>query len=344
MNINRNNYEEIFMLYVDGELSSSQRQSVDLFVAENPDLFSELQMLMQTKLEDEPVVFVNKNLLFKSAAWELNLQNYEEYFLCYVDDELTEDQKNKVETFVLQHPELQTAFTLLKQTKLTPENIVFTDKASLYRKERKPFIYLSFTRIAVAAAVIGFIFLVWTIKPFNTTTANELAVNKLPAAPKNDISDKQSQPDDIPAAKDVSIRQKNKEPMIDASSNNLLTTEMAVAKNDAMPVTATKALRQENIIVQENQVAAPEVGNTQTLNSTTSLVDADNKNVYQQTVYKELDTQEDDRNNKVYIGNMEVNKDKLLGLLKRAKTVLSKSKDDDSKVSIAGFGISSKSK
>ena len=97
MNINRHNYEEFFILYMDNELSSEDRRMVEDFVQHHPDLKEELELLMQYKLvPDELVVFENKETLIKGDAI-INVANYEEYFLSYIDDELTTAQKAAVE-------------------------------------------------------------------------------------------------------------------------------------------------------------------------------------------------------------------------------------------------------
>ena len=38
MKVDRHNYEEFFLLYIDNELSVDQKKQVDLFVQENADL------------------------------------------------------------------------------------------------------------------------------------------------------------------------------------------------------------------------------------------------------------------------------------------------------------------
>lgn len=63
----------------------------------------------------------------------INLENYEEYFLLYVDNELTEAEKAAVELFVEQHPELKEEWTMLMDTKLEPEDIRMDMKNDLYR-------------------------------------------------------------------------------------------------------------------------------------------------------------------------------------------------------------------
>lgn len=57
--------------------------------------------------------------------------NYEEYFLMYVDDELTPQEKSMVEAFVQFHPELQAELDMLMGTRLEPEMLSFGNKDSL---------------------------------------------------------------------------------------------------------------------------------------------------------------------------------------------------------------------
>src|SRR5689334_1284122 len=184
--INRNNYEEFFLMYVDDELTAQQRAEVEMFVRQNADLRNEFEMLQQTKLEaDEEIEFAHKTELLKIKE-SIGLDNYEEYFLLYIDNELNEDSREAVEKFVLQHPQLQDQFTLLKQTVLPQEKVVFHDKKSLYKKEERRVVYLNWTRISVAAALMGITALIWWIAPHgNDHTADVATVQQnKPTTPK----------------------------------------------------------------------------------------------------------------------------------------------------------------
>ena len=65
MNINRHNYEEFFLLYVDNELSAAERNAVELFVQQNPDLGEELQLLEQSVVSHDEIIFEDKQRLLK---------------------------------------------------------------------------------------------------------------------------------------------------------------------------------------------------------------------------------------------------------------------------------------
>lgn len=158
MNINRNNYEEYFILYMDNEMSNEDRRQVELFVKENPDLQEELNLLMQTQLvPDSSYVFAGKEQLLKTpGAIAIDTTNYEEWLLSYTDNELTAEQKNGVEKFITTHPAAKAELEFLQKTKLHPDSaIVFANKEILYRKEEKvKVIGIRWRRIAAAAALL----------------------------------------------------------------------------------------------------------------------------------------------------------------------------------------------
>jgi hypothetical protein len=63
-------------------------------------------------------------------------------------------------------------------------------------------------------------------------------------------------------------------------------------------------------------------------------------NLFKNTVYKELNTDEvDNTGDNIYIGNIRVNKNKLGGLLKKARLIFGRAKEEESNIAIANFAI-----
>lgn len=60
--------------------------------------------------------------------------NYEEYFILYIDNELSSDGRRMVEAFIAQHPDLKEELELLQQFKLEPDTAVtYTGKEELMK-------------------------------------------------------------------------------------------------------------------------------------------------------------------------------------------------------------------
>jgi hypothetical protein len=68
---------------------------------------------------------------------KISRTNYEEFFLLYVDDELSEEQKLEVEQFVALHPDLAAELEMLITTKLPGEVIEIEDKQMLMADHMK---------------------------------------------------------------------------------------------------------------------------------------------------------------------------------------------------------------
>ena len=93
---------------------------------------------------------------------DINRNNYENYFLLYLDRELDSTDRERVEKFLEDNTDLQKEFTLLGSTVFSATDTVFEPKALLYRKEgKRRIIPLYWTRIA--AAGVGLILGAWFI-------------------------------------------------------------------------------------------------------------------------------------------------------------------------------------
>jgi hypothetical protein len=175
MNINKDNYEEYFLLYADNELSKAERKMVKIFVQENPEFKEEFCMLKLTiNIPDEEVKLEDKSFLLKNeSSFLINKNNYEEIFVLYHDNELSEKEKFGTENFVAQHPNLKAEFELICKAKLSPDSlIVYPDKKELYRKEKSGKVVPLFVwRSLTAAVLIGFGLWIW-VPYFTNQRAN----------------------------------------------------------------------------------------------------------------------------------------------------------------------------
>ncbi len=226
MNINRHNYEEFFILYLDNELGSDDRRMVEAFVLQHPDLKEELDLMLQYKFSPDPeIIFPGKEELIRvNGETPVTLTNYEEWLVLYVDDELSAGQRIEVEKFASAYPSVQQELALLQRSKLQPEKIIFKDKELLYRKEvivrSLPF---RRWRIAVAAVLLLGI---------GITTA--VVINKRPAG-KNEI------------VKGKSDQQKTNSPepvVAPVKNENTVVSQQVVADN--IQKVNTPVVKQEN--------------------------------------------------------------------------------------------------
>ena len=74
----------------------------------------------------------------------ISRHNYEEYFILYMDNELTQAERGMVEAFVQLHPDLKEELDLLLQYKFTPDtDIVFSGKEELLKGQADSLVNLT---------------------------------------------------------------------------------------------------------------------------------------------------------------------------------------------------------
>lgn len=147
--LHRGNYEEYFLLYVDNELSDQEKQWVEDFVAANPDLKVELDILFDSVLHEEKIPFKGKDALLKNE-----LSAVEELQLSFLDNELDSTEINRLNKIHQADPNALAFFDLLKKTKLPEEKILFPYKEKLYRRTTRVGLMRWLTPVAAAAVLI----------------------------------------------------------------------------------------------------------------------------------------------------------------------------------------------
>ena len=64
---------------------------------------------------------------------EITQHNYEHYFLMYIDNELSGEEKAAVNDFIMQYPNYANKLEALQQLKISPDTLIYENKFSLYK-------------------------------------------------------------------------------------------------------------------------------------------------------------------------------------------------------------------
>ena len=137
MEINRNNYELYMIDYLDAKLSVEHQAELILFLAENPDLQAEFDLLQNTIIADEvhSIPFEFKQELKKQELIQVSL--YDELLVAKLEGDLSIDELIKLDAEIHNYPELKQSFEQFQKIKLTAEEtIVFIHKSSLRKREQ----------------------------------------------------------------------------------------------------------------------------------------------------------------------------------------------------------------
>ncbi len=164
MNINVNNWEAYAVDYFDGTLSAQEQKELLAYVDSHPEIKDEFYSYQEFTVAPGKVVFKEKQALKQpiiTPYGTINENNYEEYIVLYIDNELSENQEKEFLIFIKKNGFLKKEIELLAATKLNPDKkIVFTDK-DLIRKNAVLSVWIRWS--AVAAVFLTGLFL---LKPY----------------------------------------------------------------------------------------------------------------------------------------------------------------------------------
>lgn len=343
--INLQNYEEWFLLYTDNELSSEQKQMVENFVSENPELKEELDLLQETIVPIENRISNDWNTLIKNEVPE-----WEELALLAIDDELSGDGKKEWENILQNSAESNYFFNTLKATKLSNDIIVFQDKKSLVRQESKPKTFPLWIRYASIAAILsGILLMVWNEQKTNQTKLASIVPSKPIIISQNTTivtPTKNITKPELPSKKDKEKDfDKHEEDYIASSkqkslrSSKIKSYKATENKSQIIVNPLISTLENSKDVVAIVPSATIISAKPNVINAVFVTSDQPKKEVKSGKRFVMLDDENSDRG-KLYVANTEINTQKLFGWLKKNK--FGKTKENTKKVEIANFEISIK--
>ncbi|MBV6453334.1 MAG: hypothetical protein FNNCIFGK_00565 [Bacteroidia bacterium] len=179
--INRENYEIWFIDYFDGKLSPEQTAELLLFLEENGDLKLEFDSFSNITLPEQDVKFENKMSLKKNVV---GAENFEEFAIGYLENTLTDEQKESYLNFIQENPAYKKEHDLFAQTRFSSEDKVVFAHKNLLKHETGKIRTLSAWWYASAAACITAVVFVYLNQQPDTQIA-EVPVNVTKEIPVN---------------------------------------------------------------------------------------------------------------------------------------------------------------
>ena len=95
IDINIANYENYVIDFLEGLLNPVERDCFIAFLVNNPDIKEEIGSVNEITLKADKRIFSEKDKLKKRpviAVFSINEDNYEEYFVGYYENDLTDDE------------------------------------------------------------------------------------------------------------------------------------------------------------------------------------------------------------------------------------------------------------
>jgi len=281
--------------------------------------------------------------------------NYETYFMSYIDNELIATERAAVEAFVLNEPKYAAAMAVFEIAKLHAPNVEMEDKIflyrfpemqasldsdfkkSLYRKEapvRKIIFTPNLMRASFAIAAILIFFV--GIQLFKTET---IIKDKTALAITNNASTNSKQtentilPDNAPEASVNKINNTNNTIAESATANRAGFEDQAIANNNMNTniINTTEGLSRTS---RENDsqnilVAKFNEGKISAIAMETKATEEEKSIPSLPTNYKEIDTEEEDRT--ISIGMLEIDGAAFRGITRRVSALLKRNKIEKEK-------------
>ena len=101
MKINKHNYEEYLLDYLEGNLSREVAGEVRAFLEQNPDIKAESEELLDCSLDIENYKFDNKDLLKKNPNYDIEgISKFEQLSIAQLEGELSLNETEQLKKLI----------------------------------------------------------------------------------------------------------------------------------------------------------------------------------------------------------------------------------------------------
>lgn len=133
--ITRQNYEEWFMDFLDGNMSPERKLLLFDFLSLNADLKSELEALQPVEFPKPQIpTYPGKHRLFRTSSANMDLPETDFLLIKKMEEGLTEQETKRLAQLEHFYPAIKTEEQLYNKTKIEPPVIVYGKKKRLIRK------------------------------------------------------------------------------------------------------------------------------------------------------------------------------------------------------------------
>ncbi|MFW6043330.1 MAG: anti-sigma factor family protein, partial [Marinilabiliaceae bacterium] len=138
MKINRNNYEQWFIDYLDGMLDPHSVKELEAFLKMHPDLAEELDSIGNVRLEPEHVPFSGKASLLKENAENVCPGRADYLLIKQMEEGLSKEEERELEEWIDLDANLLKRQDSYQLTRLKAPALSFDGKEKLLRKRVAP--------------------------------------------------------------------------------------------------------------------------------------------------------------------------------------------------------------
>ncbi|NPD47140.1 hypothetical protein [Lentimicrobium sp. S6] len=184
MRIDIHNYEEFILDFLEGNLNEQGTEEMKAFLLIHPDIAEDLEDLDEIVLEAGNQILLDtdftnqlKNTEIKAVA-SINEDNYKEVLIAEFEQDLTEEQGQDLNEFLLINPQLKQEQVLTQSLKVQSDStVVFKNKSSLKKKNRA--VVTLWTISTSVAAVLLISLWLFNLPSSNTRLLNLEAIQSI---------------------------------------------------------------------------------------------------------------------------------------------------------------------